>query len=274
MLIAACRISRPWGCALVALPLLIGCAGPLTKRFDLPDRYTTARQPLVIHSDVAMPEQQRLFEDLIAERTDIAAQLALPAASEPVHVYLFESRERFARYIREHHPQFPNRRAFFVESDDRLAIYAQWGERTADDLRHEAAHAYLHAVTPSVPLWLDEGLAKCYEPPRQQQGLNRSLLEQLAQRNAQGRWQPDLKRLERLDPTADLGQDDYAESWAWVYWLLQSRPENVQLLRQYLADLRVGGAVEPLSARLERTWGRPEAILHEYFCTLTATAHR
>ena len=50
----------------------------------------------------------------------------------------------------------------------------------ADDLRHEMTHAYLHAVVPNVPLWLDEGLAKYFELPRQQHGLNQPYVRQVA----------------------------------------------------------------------------------------------
>ena len=53
-----------------------------------------------------------------------------------------------------------HRRAFFVETDTQLSVYAQWGDRVAEDLRHEVTHGYLHAVVPNVPLWIDEGLAE------------------------------------------------------------------------------------------------------------------
>ena len=43
-------------------------------------------------------------------------------------------------------------RAFFVESDTRLNIYAYWGDRVAEDLRHEVTHGYLHAMVPHSAL--------------------------------------------------------------------------------------------------------------------------
>ena len=47
-----------------------------------------------------------------------------------------------------------------METDTRLTVYAYWGDRVAEDLRHEVTHGYLHTMVPHVPLWLDEGLAQ------------------------------------------------------------------------------------------------------------------
>ena len=66
-----------------------------------------------------------------------------------------------------------------METDARLAVYAQWGDRMAEDLRHEVTHGYLHSVVPDVPQWLDEGIAKFYEVPRGQRGLNCPLFDRL-----------------------------------------------------------------------------------------------
>ena len=88
-------------------------------------------------------------------------------------------------FFRDRYPDFPKRRAFFVETDTQLAVYAQWGDRVAEDLRHEVAHGYLHAIVPSIPLWLDEGLAEYFEVPRGQNGLNRT--RRRSGRAAQGR---------------------------------------------------------------------------------------
>ena len=92
-----------------------------------------------------------MFEELTAQRPDLCHRLALPCSDEPIHVYLFETAERFPGFIKLHHPEFPDRRAFFVETDARLLVYAQWGDRVAEDLRHEVAHGYLHSVVPNVP---------------------------------------------------------------------------------------------------------------------------
>jgi hypothetical protein len=197
------------------------------------------------------------LDELVARRADLGRLLELPNSDESVHVYLFENADRFEQFMELHHPDLPLRRAFFLETDTRLAIYAQWGDRVAEDLRHEVTHGYLHAVVPNLPLWLDEGLAEYFEVPRGYGGLNRVHVQHLLARMQRHQWSPDLARLERLDATGDLSQEDYAESWAWVHFLLHDEAKGRDLLRSFLADLRRDGAAEPLSKRIERVVPSP-----------------
>ncbi len=241
-----------------------GCAGGLAGRLTLPERNTLVRGQLEIHSDFPLAAHHRLFEELTAQREDLCRRLSLPRSDEPIQVYLFENPDRFHEFMRLHHPGFPDRRAFFVETDARLTVYAQWGDRMAEDLRHEVTHAYLHSVAPNVPLWLDEGIAEYYEVPRWQRGLNRPHLERLVERIEQEHWRPDLGRLERIAASQEMPQDDYAESWAWVHFLLDSRPECLDLLRNYLAELRHNGVASPVSARLAAIYEHPDAALVEH----------
>jgi hypothetical protein len=238
-----------------------GCAGPWTRRLVLPGDYTIVREQLVIHSDFSVPAHHRLLEELTARRDDLVNRLGLPLSDEPIHVYLFENADEFGAFVRLHHPNFPLRRAFFFETDTRLQVYAQWGDRVAEDLRHEVAHGYLHSVVPNLPLWLDEGLAEYYEVPRGHRGFNRTQLINLLGKLDQGQWQPDLPRLEALPISRDLSRDDYAESWAWVHFLLESPAIPVDMLPGYLRDLRRHGSAEPLSVRVGRVMSRPEQQL-------------
>jgi hypothetical protein len=249
---------------LLAVLLLGGCAGPLASRLRLPDRDTLVRDQLAIHSDFSVAAHHRLFEELTAQRADLCRRLALPCSDEPIHVYLFESAERFDGFIKLHYPQFPDRRAFFVETDAKLAIYVRWGDRMADDLRHEVTHGYLHAVVQNMPLWLDEGIAKYYEVSRGQRGVNRPLLDRTIAKIEREHWQPDLRRLEQSSPTYNMTQDDYAEAWAWTHFLMESRPETLDVLRKYLAELRRDGVATPLSVRLSAIFLQPDATLVEY----------
>ena len=208
-----------------------GCTTPWVDRGGvptnfaaLPERYTVARPPLVLHSDFPLPAHDPRWDDLAAQRRELSERLGLPPTGETVQVYLFEDAERFRKFVRVRHPNFPDRRAFFVETDTELAVYAQWGDRMADDLRHEMTHAYLHSVAPNLPLWLDEGLAKYFELPAGRHGLNAQYVRQIAAAMDQGGWHPHLRRLERLRPTADMSQEDYVEAWAWVHFLLESQP--------------------------------------------------
>lgn len=255
------RVMKAARLGCFGIPLLVGCAAIWTGRLSPPQQNTLVRGQLVFHSDFPLPANHRLLEELTARRSDLEEKLGLPYSDEPIHVYLFDSGEQFAEFVRSRHPDFPPRRAFFLETDTRLLVYAQWGDRVAEDLRHEVTHGYLHSVISDVPLWLDEGLAEYAEASRAQHGVNGDHLKHLGQQIRQGVWQPNLPRLERLAPSGDLTQAQYAESWAWVHYLLESRPERAAALRDFLAALRQKGAAEPLSARLARIDPDPEQSL-------------
>lgn len=230
---------------------LLGCVGVHDLPPTLPVEPVVVRDQLVMSSTFPLPHNHRLVEELVAQRYDQAEKLALPTSDEPIHVYLFDNAEKFQMFLNERFPHFPKRRAFFVETDTRLTVYAHWGDRIGEDLRHEIAHGYLHSVVPKLPLWLDEGLAEYFEVPRGQGGFNPPHVVELTQLLSTG-WQPDLARLESLKSAGDMSQTDYAESWAWVHWCLEENPQAGDILRGYLAALRTEGKAEPLSAQLQR----------------------
>ena len=233
----------------------------------LPSRRSMVLDQLVVLSDAPLPQHHRLLEELKSQRTVLCSKLALPTSDEPIHVYLFSTADKLDSFMRVHYPNVPQRRAFFVETDTRLNVYAYWGDRVAEDLRHEVAHGYLHAVVPNLPLWLDEGLAEYFEVPRGQQGLNQPHLVTLASAVAQN-WRPDLERLERLRTNGEMTQADYAESWAWVYFLAQSSPQHLHLLQEYLQALGKSPTPEPLSVRLRREDAQYQQSLADYLAAL------
>lgn len=254
--------------ALILCAIVAGCT-PLRRPAPvLPVGYTVVREPLVFHSDFELPTHHRLTEELVAQRDKLIEMLELPASDEPVHVYLFGTADRYNRFLALHYPEFPHRRAFFVETDTRLAIYAHWGDRVAEDLRHEVAHGYLHAAVPNLPLWLDEGLAEYFEVPRGHGGVNEPHVVELLALEQADRWQPNLSRLEGLTSVPEMTQTDYAESWAWIHFLLETTDERRALVREYLLDLRRQGTAKPLSAQLEAQLTNPSATLVEHLHSL------
>lgn len=252
--------------ALLAAAIAGGCARWHTMPV-LPSRNNMVLDQLVIFSDNPLPQHHRLLEELRTQRTYLSTKLALPLSDEPVHVYLFPTAEKLESYMRAQYPALPKRRAFFVESDTRLNVYAYWGDRAAEDLRHEVAHGYLHAVVPNLPLWLDEGLAEYFEVPRGLDGVNRPHVEQLAG-EIERHWRPNLERLEQLRSTAEMTQVEYAESWAWMHLLLETSPERLQILQGYLKSLGRQQAVEPLSVQLRRADSQYEQSLLEHLAVL------
>ncbi len=214
---------------------------------SLPSDDSLVRDQLVIYSDFRLPKHHRLVEELVARRHDVVDRLRLPVSDEPIHVYLFDSAQRFQTFMDRQYPEFPNRRAFFVETDTRLTIFAYWGDRVAEDLRHEVTHGYLHTMVPYLPLWIDEGLAEYFEVPRGQRGLNQPHLELLISAMQQQRWAPNMALLEQLQSPGEMSQEHYAEAWAWMHLMLESTPERREVLRNHLARMRITGSAPPLS---------------------------
>jgi hypothetical protein len=235
---------------------------------QLPSGNVLVREQLVVYSDFALPRHHRLVDELAALRGDMSTKFALPVSDEPIHVYLFDSPTRYQTFMALHHPELPSRRAFFFESDTRLEVYAHWGDRVAEDLRHETAHGYLHAVVPNLPLWLDEGLAEFFEAPRGHGGLNPPHIDELYAALQSGNWRPALFRLEQLSDGQEMTQRDYAESWAWVHFLLETEPARRDLLRGYLHALRAQASAEPLSSQIRRLIPDPERTLADYITYL------
>jgi hypothetical protein len=264
--------------AFMAASLLGGCAHLASsavnaKSGDYPDRSEVVAGQLVIHADFPIAGQHRLVRDLETLRTDVSQELGLPVSDEPVHLYLFEDTARYDAFTAKHFPGFPVRRAFFVETDTTLSVFAPWQDRIAEDLRHETTHAYVHAVVPTVPLWLDEGIAEYFELPRGEQGAHRDHIAHLNGRLLEGTWRIDMARLESLTSAGELSQDHYAEAWCWVHWLLRTTPARRKLLEEYLDDLRRDGQTAPLSVRLVRLEGSAatcDASVREHLESLAA----
>jgi len=222
------------------------------------------REQIVVHSDFELTGHQRLVEELCGQRDLLAGKLGIPTTDMPIHVYLFADDASYHDFLDVRFPGFPQRRAIFVETDAELAVYAYWGDHVAEDLRHEVTHGYLHAALPRLPLWLDEGLAEYFEVGRNQHGLNTPHLDHL---RGIEEFRPDLSRLEQLTSAADMTQRDYAESWAWVHFLLESDVDKSHLLTDYLADLQQGAA-SMLSTKLQKRLAGPELALVEHLQTL------
>jgi len=230
---------------------------PFGWKDDVPDRSLVRAGQLVIQADFALAEQHRLFRELESLRAEVSQDLGLPVSDEPVRLYLFSDPARYDAFAARHFPAFPVRRAFFIETDTTLAVFAAWQDRIAEDLRHETTHGYVHAVVPSVPLWLDEGIAEHYELPRIEQGRHVHHAAHLSGRFLEGTWRMDLERLETLGAAGEMTQDHYAEAWAWVHWMLHTTPARRRILQEYLADLRRDGTAAPLSYRLRSLEGPP-----------------
>jgi hypothetical protein len=261
-------MGRKWLCWCLAATLFAGCQTLRFAQRDTPFEHQFVREQLVVHSDFHLDENERLIDELVAEREWVASKLLLPATEVPIHVYLYANDHDYYDFLELRFPGFPSRRAIFVETSTELSVYAHWSDRVAEDLRHEVSHGYLHAAVPNLPLWLDEGLAEYFEVGVARHGLNQAHVELLQQKIAAGDWRPDITRLERLTSAALMTQADYAESWAWVHFLLESGDGKDEVLTDYLADLRQGATGAELSTRVSKRLAGPELALVEHLDAL------
>ena len=245
-----------WAMGIVLVFLSIGCVAGgkkptlLVHSNELPSSEYFEREQLRIHSDFEIPQRHRLIDDMTAIRRDLCQRLLLPISDEPILVYIFKDADRFRKYMEETLPTFPDRRAFFVQTDTELKVFAHWGDRVGEDLRHEVTHGYVHAVVPNTPLWLDEGLAEFFEVPRARHGFHREHIYFLLDQVSEG-WRPDMQRLEGLEQGGDMTQADYAESWLWTHFLLETDESHRKLLQDQMARHRMVEELQPLSQYLE-----------------------
>lgn len=266
---------------LLAPPLIAGCfssrwlatsASPAPEASAPAFRQPLAEGQLVFHPDFSLPAGHRMVAELTGERQLICDRLGVPAGKEPIHVFLFAEESSYRDYVSAAYPNFPQRRAIFVETDVRLAVYAHWSDRVAEDLRHEVAHGYLHSTIPNLPLWLDEGLAEYFEVGRGRRGVNQPHVDYLLGQLALGVWRPNLVRLEALNVAADMTQLDYAESWLWVHYLLESPEAPPGLLPEYLNAMRHDLPPAPIHERLSKGVITRDASLLEHLQSLAPEA--
>ncbi len=233
------------GCA------VIGChSSSVPKTRQLPKHCEIDLDQLKILSDIEISRDDPLLKELVHLRKEVRSTLKLPEATRPVTVYLFRDESRYMQYMQERHPTLPARRAFFIGTPKELMVYAYWGEKTLEDLRHEYTHGVLHASLRTVPLWLDEGLAEYFEvSPDQPVGLNRDHAENLAI-SIQNGWRPDLRRLEQIEDVSQMQRADYQEAWAWIHYLLQGTPDGPQVLTDYLKTLHTATHAPSFASRV------------------------
>ena len=240
--------------SITALPFLLlaaalcGCGrfGEPREIVAPPDRHSVRVGNLVVRSDAPLPDDHPLVADLDRLRNEVVATLALPEPTRDVVVYLFPDEPTYRRFLDAVYPGLPARRAYFVSTGTELSVYTCWGDRVAEDLRHEATHGVLHAALGTVPLWLDEGLAEYFETPAPG-GPNADHLPLIAAGLADGTL-PSLDELESLGEFRAMGSREYAAAWGWTHFLLTGPPAGRDVLLGYLAELPAPG--DSLSSRV------------------------
>lgn len=181
---------------------------------------------------------------------DLTRELRVPAAGEPVHLFLFEKKGTYEDYLKLHFPGVPYRRALFIKDRGPGMVFAYLSSDFETDVRHESTHALLHASLPVVPLWLDEGLAEYFEVPASERAHNNRNLSMVTWAARFGQT-PDLAALERIGSLSDMGSTQYRHAWAWVHFMLHGPAEAHDELVSYLAAIHSFAPPGVLSERLQ-----------------------
>lgn len=207
--------------------------------------------PFVVRAEFPLSGLHGLLRELSQLQNDLQQSLSIPPAREPIEVYLFRDKRSYTRFLQQHLPDVPYRRALYIKKRGPGKVLACWSRELATDLRHECTHALLHAVLPMVPLWLDEGLAEFFEVPREKRAFDNPYLRGL-QWNVKLGMVPRLESLEKKGDLSEMGRAEYRDSWAWVHFMLLGPKPARDELAGYLADIRASTPPGLLSRRLQQ----------------------
>ena len=222
-----------------------------TYSADRPSQHSIATEHFVIKSDVFLGPDDPIVAELRTLQQQIVKTLDLPVQRDPVVVYLFSDETTYRFYMQTTWSNLPPRRAYFVGTSRELAVYSYRSPQMLEDLRHEFTHGVLHASLQTVPLWLDEAVQEYFEVPGPEPGgAHAEHLQELSMADEAG-WHPNLFQLELINDFQKLSRRDYAESWAWVHFMLNSTPQAKEVLTTYIAGLEKTAAPRRLMPSLE-----------------------
>ena len=204
------------------------------------------------------------FRELAHLENELQRTLGLPRVKTPIDVLLFSSQGQHREFLARRYPRVPYRRALFVQTGDRGAVYAYRHAELPVDLRHECTHALLHANLAMVPLWLDEGLAEYFEMPPGHRAFQHPHLKSL-------RWKlrlgmvSNVESLEAARSLHDMGANEYRFAWAWAHYMLHGPEAAHHALVYFLADIYRGNPPGQLSTRLRQAVPDLETSMVQHF---------
>jgi len=216
-------------------------------------RWTDTRQvgPFVFHATFTLTAHEKFFAELPELQRELTRTLGVPAANDPINVYLFGDEAQYRAYKDQHFPRVPYRPALYILEGRSPNVYTYRKADMETDIRHECTHALLHSSLPVVPLWLDEGLAKYFEVPANQRAFDHPYFDDL-------KWKWSLRlgmirSIDSLEQRSDLTEMDAADyrcSWAWVHFMLHGPAAAHGALVKNLASYRHYEPPGKLSTRL------------------------
>lgn len=214
-----CGISQLW----ILFVFLLFCTVSAAEQELRLVRYNGVEY--VADHQVSETNLKRFTDHLIDVSERLHSMLDIDDVSTMPRIYLFADRDRMAAYVSKHVPQLrkgevSSRDGLFLLRRGHCYLFVYAGPKCTESIRHEAVHSILNQHFPGLPLWLDEGLAQCFE---QENGTfeNVNAIQRLEQ-HPKWRALPTRSQLSRKSRMQDFTELDYAASWKITVGLLES----------------------------------------------------
>ena len=139
------RQFTSFACMLTIIASIGGCAmfpssKPSSEDSRTPESFVFTRGTLTIQSDQFISPDDRLVTSLIYLQESLRLQFGVPVSERPITIYLFDEPYEFRRFLDQDFPDLPQRRAFFLETEDALS-----GERHQADYVEALGRQYAAA---------------------------------------------------------------------------------------------------------------------------------
>jgi hypothetical protein len=207
----------------------------LTPSYATRLKYSEVYGVVVVQANFPLTEIKLILEEIKQLQIDLNLYMGIPAAKEKIELCLFRDEKTYMKFLQEVFPKAPrDRRALYIKIDDKPGtLLVQKTDEFEIDLRHEMTHAIIHTSIATVPIWLDEGLAKYFEVPIKDRAEKNPYMKPIRWNTKFGAV-PSLNRLEKLEHIGQMGDREYRDSWAWVHFLIHYSPQSHRLLAGYL----------------------------------------
>ncbi len=196
----------------------------------------------------------------------------LPAArvppETPTIVYVFSSDKAYRPYKPLYKGKPMDVAGYFVRPPDAsfVAMSVERGQEGFPIIFHEYTHLLLSHAIKSPPIWLGEGLAEYYSTFRlvangRQAQIGRPIEHHVLLLREHFLPLADLLAVDRQSPLYNEGDARsilYAESWAWIHFLLMGEPPRT---RQLMALVNGQLAGTPVEAAFRSAFGADPATL-------------
>jgi hypothetical protein len=202
---------------------------------DLP--YVKVCGVVVVQANFPLKEVELQLYEIENLQRDLSNYLGLPAPNEKIELCLFSDEASYMKFLVKRFANAPrDRRALYIKKNNESGtVLVQRLKDFEIDLRHEMTHAIVHASIPTVPIWLDEGLAKYFEQLPQDRFNANPYIKQVRKNMKFGTLAvPSLGRLEKLAVASDMGDSEYRDSWAWVHFMFHHSEKTHRMLAGYL----------------------------------------